>query len=80
MIPDAPGNNERLDFFTFKHWAERNLNVYHILNTFELVPSPVQERRAILDILQNYQKQHGDALYVVSYRWWDMWKSYTSSH
>ena len=70
----------RIDFFTFKKWAERNLNVHHLLNTFELVPSPVKERKTIIDILQSYERKNGDTMYAISYRWWDMWKQYTSQH
>jgi hypothetical protein len=43
--PGEPGSMVRVDFFTFKRWAERSLNVYHLLNTFMLVPSPVKERK-----------------------------------
>lgn len=40
--------SDRINFTTFKIWAERNLNVYHLLNTFELVPSPLKERKLII--------------------------------
>ena len=73
-------HESRIDFFTFKQWAELNLNVHHLLHTFELVPSPVQERKTIIDIFQNYQRKHGDTMFAVSYRWWDMWKQYTQQH
>lgn len=71
------GGSDRVDFITFKFWAERNLNVYHLLNTFELVPSPIKERRIIIGILENYERKHGDTMYALSYRWWDTWKGYT---
>jgi hypothetical protein len=42
MLNESSGNQEsRIDFFTFKQWAEPNLNIHHLLHTFELVPSPV---------------------------------------
>lgn len=44
-------NESRIDFCTFRQWAECNLNVHHLLHTFELVPSPVRERKTIIDIL-----------------------------
>lgn len=47
----AINSSEGVDFLTFKQWAELNLNVFKLLNTFELVPSPIQERRTILEIL-----------------------------
>ena len=56
------------------------MNVHHLLDTFELVPSPVKERKSILDILTNYERRHGDTVYAISFRWWDMWKQYTSQH
>eukprot|EP00347_Sterkiella_histriomuscorum_P010752 403375058 len=76
----AQSVEQRIDFHTFRQWAEYNLNVHHLLHTFELVPSPVRERKTIIDILQSYQRDHGDTMYAISYRWWDMWKSYTSQH
>jgi len=51
--------------------------MHHLLHTFELVPTPVRERKTIIDILQNYERKHGDTMYALSYRWWDMWKQYT---
>ena len=71
---------DHVDFASFRQWAEKHLNVYHLLNTFELVPSPVKERRTILEIVQNYERKHGDTMYALSFRWWDMWKTYTSQH
>lgn len=67
-----------IDFLSFKKWAECNLNVYHLLNTFMLVPSPARERKAIIDILQHYERKHGDTMYALSFRWWESWKEYTS--
>ncbi len=71
---------DRIDFLSFKMWAERSLNVYQLLNTFELVPSPVKERRIIIEVLENYERKNGDTMYGISYRWWDTWKSYTQQH
>ena len=45
-----------------------------------LVPSPVKERKQIIDIISSYEKKHGDTMYALSYRWWERWKEYTSQH
>eukprot|EP00347_Sterkiella_histriomuscorum_P001887 403370288 len=58
----AQSVEQRIDFHTFRQWAEYNLNVHHLLHTFELVPSPVRERKTIIDILQSYQRDHGDTM------------------
>lgn len=68
------------DFQTFRAWAERNLNVYHILSTFMLVPSPAKERKEVTEVLARYERRHGDTMYAVSYRWWERWKEYTEQH
>jgi len=69
-----------VDFKTFRAWAERNLNVYHLLSTFMLVPSPVKERKEVTEILARYERKHGDTMFALSYRWWERWKEYTSQH
>lgn len=71
---------QRIDFHSFRQWADYNLNMHHLLHTFELVPSPVRERKTVIEILSNYQRKHGDTMYALSFRWWDMWKTYTSQH
>jgi len=71
---------QRIDFKKFKPWAELNLNIYHLINSFEVVPSPSKERLTIMQILQKEEQKHGDTMYVLNYRWWDSWKSYTSTH
>ena len=45
-----------------------------------LVPSPVRERKKIVEILSVYERKHGDTMYALSFRWWEMWKEYTSQH
>lgn len=72
--------HNKIDFFTFKQWAEKNLNFYHLLNTFMLVPSPVRERKEIIEILSHYERKHGDTMYALSFRWWETWKEYTNQH
>lgn len=69
-----------IDFLSFKKWAECSLNVHHLLNTFMLVPSPVMERKSLIEILQQYERKHGDTMYALSFRWWESWKEYTSKH
>lgn len=71
---------DKIDYYAFREWASNNLNVYQMLRVFEVVPSPLSERKIILEILHRYDKKHGDTMYAVSYRWWDMWKMYTSEH
>ena len=44
------------------------------------MPSPWREHDIILQILDSYQKNHGDSIYVLSYRWWDSWKEYTENN
>lgn len=70
----------RINFEKFKPWAEVNLNIYHLINSFEVVPSPSKERLTIMQILQKEEQKHGDTMYVLNYRWWDSWKNYTSTH
>lgn len=77
-VQSEPHN--KIDFFTFKLWAEKNLNFYHLLNTFMLVPSPVRERKEIIEILSHYERKHGDTMYALSFRWWETWKEYTNQH
>jgi hypothetical protein len=68
------------DFQTFKKWSETTIDVYKVLQVFELVPSPGREHEIILQILDEYQRKHGDNMYALSYRWWDSWKHYTEKH
>jgi preprotein translocase subunit Sec63 len=44
------------------------------------VPSPWREHELILEILNSYERKHGDTMYALSYHWWDYWKEYTEKH
>jgi hypothetical protein len=59
-------------------WAQENLNVYQLLNTFEIVPGPIKERQTIQDILRTSQKKNGDTYFAISYRWWESWQLYVN--
>jgi hypothetical protein len=50
------------------------------LRVFELTPSPWREHDTIVQILDTYQRQHGDTVFVISFRWWDKWKDYTEKN
>ena len=71
--------SQGLGFDEFLVWARENLNVYKLLNTFEIVPSPRREKFLITQILKEYEMQVGDTFYVLSHRWWESWKHFVNS-
>jgi len=48
-----PSKQNALGFDEFLVWAQENLNVYCLLNTFEIVPSPKREKQHIMECLKN---------------------------
>ena len=40
-----PNGKNEINFDDFWSWAQENLNLYNILNTFEIVPSPQKEKQ-----------------------------------
>ena len=40
-----PNGKNEINFDDFWRWAQENLNLYNILNTFEIVPSPQKEKQ-----------------------------------
>ena len=72
--------DSHIDFYLFNEWATNNLNVYAFLEVFELVASPSKEHDLIYEILEKYERQHGDTMYALSFRWWDSWKEHVMSH
>lgn len=64
----------------FNEWATHNLNVYQLLEVFELVPSPSKEHEILYGILEGYERQHGDTMYALSFRWWDGWKDHVMNN
>ena len=47
-----PDKSSGLGFDEFLVWAQENLNVYKLLNTFEIVPSPRREKYMIMNALK----------------------------
>ena len=63
----------------FMKWAKENFQLDEFYLNFELIPLPTTESAVILDILQrsDAQSQVADVnWYVLSYRWWELWRSY----
>lgn len=48
-----PGDKRAINFDEFLVWAQENLNVYKLLNTFEIVPSPAREKQLIMEVLSD---------------------------
>lgn len=68
-----------IGFDDFLKWAQENLNVNNLLNTFEVVPSPKGEKNLIMETLKSCKLQAGDTYYVLSYRWWESWRHFVNS-
>jgi hypothetical protein len=80
MLDDLLKNNpENMKVGEFMEWARNNFQIEEFYLNFELVPLPTTESAVILDILQrsDAQSQVADhSWYVLSYRWWELWRSY----
>ena len=40
------------------------------------MPGPGKEHEILYSILEGYERQHGDTMYALSFRWWDSWKDH----
>lgn len=72
-------NAEDMKVEEFMKWTKDNFQLDEFYLNFELVPLPTTESAVILDILQrsDAQSQVADVnWYVLSYRWWELWRSY----
>ena len=63
----------------FTDWAKRNLELSEFLSLFEIVPSPLSERK----IIQTAQKdleplKYGQGVFLLSTKWWEVWKKYVA--
>ena len=60
LFSERMQSSNQIDFYLFNEWATQNLNVYSLLEVFELVPSPSKEHDVLYAILEDYESQHGD--------------------
>jgi len=54
--------NSKIVFESFQDWAGENINVFWMLNIFELVPSAVKENEVMNNAFKNIQKKTGKFL------------------
>jgi hypothetical protein len=62
----------------FKQWATQYLEdlsaVLH--QRFELIPSPITEKKRVTDLLANFKFEHVTEVAFLSKKWWEVWCSY----
>eukprot|EP00743_Colponemidia_sp_Colp-15_P007324 GILK01007909.1.p1 GENE.GILK01007909.1~~GILK01007909.1.p1 ORF type:complete len:1576 (-),score=341.81 GILK01007909.1:149-4876(-) len=79
-IQDSMSNllkdGDRISFDAFKSWAMDNLDISHLLNSFEILPTPQREKRTVKQLLDDMRLTAGETVYVISCKWWAAWKSY----
>jgi len=66
-------------FTQFKTFIEEQSWIDNLIEVFQIIPSPFQECKIILEEFKNTTVKEGDTFYVISNEWYRSWKLYVSN-
>lgn len=76
-MTEIEGNSE-LNFQSFSTWANENLDLNKAMEPFELIPSPVSERKTVQQLMNGRKYIVGESWNIISAEWMEAWKKYVN--
>ncbi len=78
IVSSLHQKSEKLDLVTFTNEIGNTIDIFQIIEPFEIIPRAYKEREIIKNMLAKNTLANCDCQYVISTKWWRQWEIYVS--